>query len=712
MTQKTGFVKLINYRPIFFTFLAFLFGIICSRKVFAGDALYVSVVAVSFALITLACLLYKKWIPIVLIVVSFFAGMGFYFLGTTTFYGKTYDGKQDVVARVTDVVSESDYYYSVVLDDCFIGEEKAKNIVLSVRKDVDIEIKNGDILSFNSYVNKVHLFELGKFNTYYLRNKTAYESSVNSSNLTVTSGNVKVDEKVRAKLKEVLYSNMSEEGAGIAFAALTGDKSSLDDEVKNNFRNSGIIHLLTVSGLHITFLIALLSFVLKKCKVNKYVNFALIFAFLGFYCYICGFTPSVLRASIMGLILILAPIFGKEYDRLTTLSVAGIIILLISPLSAFDLGFLMSFGSVFTIFMLTPPLERLFKKFMPKYFAGAIAVSLSAGLGVLPFYAYFGQDLNLLSILTNVLIIPLFEFVFILLFVSVFIAFIPSMGGVLKLADWGLYGINYVAAFFASTKAKVSLKEFDILINSLIFLMYFVLSYFLMASRKIKALVFSFVACLVSVYALVTNLTTNYYETAAYSITSFNNQSLFLTSKDGKVIFVGDEVSSLDKRFLAVNKINKIDVAFSVGIDEVTASGYVKQAREIGAEKIVLCEVEGEFKEGVYAHKNEANFVEDVLFEYVYINSQCIGLKIDFDNHSIFFATNDFLSYNNLNQIEQRLSGYNFDGAFLGKKYNYAGSVDSKIIFGNFDSDFVDYSHLTYGNLCMDFTNGKIRSLD
>ena len=80
MTQKTGFVKLINYRPIFFTFLAFLFGIFCSRKVFAGDALYVSVVAVSFALITLACLFYKKWIPIVLIVVSFFAGMGFYFL--------------------------------------------------------------------------------------------------------------------------------------------------------------------------------------------------------------------------------------------------------------------------------------------------------------------------------------------------------------------------------------------------------------------------------------------------------------------------------------------------------------------------------------------------------------------------------------------------------------------------------------------------------
>ena len=209
-----------------------------------------------------------------------------------------------------------------MLDDCFIGEEKAKNIVLSVRKDVDIEIKNGDILSFNSYVNKVHLFELGKFNTYYLRNKTAYESSVNSSNLTVTSGNIKFDEKVRAKLKEVLYSNMSEEGVGIAFAALTGDKSSLDDEVKNNFRKSGIIHLLTVSGLHITFLIALLSFVLKKCKVNKYVNFALIFAFLGFYCYICGFTPSVLRASIMGLILILAPIFGKEYDRLTTLSMA------------------------------------------------------------------------------------------------------------------------------------------------------------------------------------------------------------------------------------------------------------------------------------------------------------------------------------------------------------------------------------------------------
>lgn len=713
MTQKIGFVKIINYRPMLFAFLAFLFGIVCSRRIFAGDALYISVVAVSFVLIMIACLLYKKWIPIVLIILSFFVGTGFYFLGTTRFYGKIYEGKQDVIARVTDVINDGDYYCNIVLDDCFIGEEKSKNIILSVKKDLDITIKNGDILSFNAYVNRVRLFELGKFNSYYLRNKTAYEVSINSSNLTtVTSGNIKFDEKVRKRIKDILHLNMSEESAGVAFAALTGDKTSLDSEVKNNFREAGIIHLLTVSGLHITFLIGLLSFVLRKCKVNKYVNFALIFAFLGFYCYICGFTPSVLRASIMGLILILAPILGKEYDRLTTLSVAGFLILLISPLSAFDLGFLMSFGSVGTIFMLTPPLEKIFKKFMPKYFAGAFAVSLSASLGVFPFYTYIGQDLNLLSVLTNVLIIPFFEILFILLFVSVYIAFIPFMGSVLKLADWGFYGINYVANFFASTKAKLSLKEFDILVNSLIFLMYFALSYFFMASRKVKAFVVSILVAVVSVYSLVINLKPQNYESMAYSITSFNNQSLFLTTSDGKVMFLGDAFSYFDERFLSINKIEQVDYVFGVGVNESEIPGFVKKAREFSPEKIVLCDFVGEYKEGVYASKNEASFVNEILFEYIYINSQCLGLKLDFDNISIFFASNNIMSYNNLSEIGQRLSGYSFDGAFLGKKYNYAYAIDSKINFGNYDAEKVSYSHLAYGNLCLNFKKKGVKSLD
>ena len=713
MKQKINLIKIINFRPIFYSFLAFLFGIIVSRELFAGNGLYIALVSVSFALLILGCGLYKKWVPIIVIVVSFFIGTGCYFLSYNTFLGKTYEGKQEVVARVSDVISESDGYYNIVLDDCHVSGENAKNIYLTIKKSGEMEIKNGDIVSFNSYVDHVHLFELKHFQTFYLRNRTAYKSEVSASEVSVIDGNIKLDEKIRHSIKDVLFKNMSDDSAGIAFAMLTGDKTNISDERLNSYSGAGIVHILTVSGLHITFLIAVLSFILKKMKINKFVNFALIAAFLIFYCYICNFTPSVLRASIMGLVLISASLFAREYDKFTALAIAGFLILFINPLSAFDVGFLMSFSSVMVIFLLQRKMEKLFSKFLPKPVASGLALTISAQLGIIPYLAIFGQEFNILSFVINLFLIPIFEVLFILLFASLIIGFIPYIGAVLKLSDWGIYGISYVANFFAGTSARISLKEHDILFVALSGMIVFVLSGLFMVNKKIKALVASILFCVLSSYTLANNLSPYHYTTSAYTLTSYGDQSVFLVSKEGEVAFIGDKISSLDRKFLKSSGILKVDYSFATDVYSTNIDTFIGDSKDIGAKQVVLCEVDASGEDKIIASKNESNFAGTFMFNYVYDGSKFIGIKVDFDNCSIFFASKGNLSYNNLEYLQEFASNNTFDGVFLGNKYYVAQSFSrSKQVFGQYDNEFLSYSHLKYGNLKLDLKNNKVGSLD
>lgn len=713
MKQKISFARIVNFRPLFYGFLAFLFGIISAYRLFGGDAVYISLVTVSLILAISFCMFYRKWMVAILVVLCFFAGSGCYFLAEHCFVGKSYTEKQEVVARVSDDISENSYYYSVVLEDCFISEKADKGIRLSIRKSEGFEIQTGDIISFNSYVNKVHLWEMGDFNSFYVRDNTAYTCVANAEDITLIHGNAKVDEKIRQAIKDVLFENMSAENAGTAFAVLTGDKSVLNEDIEEVYRGTGIIHLLTVSGLHISFLIAMLGFVLKKCKVNKYIRLAITAVFLIFYCYICGFTPSVVRATIMGLVLMCAPMFGREYDKLTSLAVAGFLILFINPLYALDVGFLMSFSCVAAIFLLYNPISKTFKKFLPEYFAKSIAVSLSAQIGILPFLASFGQDLNFLSLIVNVLLVPIFGVLFILLFASTLLSFIPYVGIILKLSDWGFSGIYHVAEFFDGTIAKIRLSNFSPIISAMIFLLMFVLSNFLMVSKKFKALFASIILAGMSVFILVDTLVVPRPSSTASIVCAYDDGSMFLTNKKGEVLYVGNDFYGIHQEFLDENKLTKINYMLAIDVQSVSGKSIIDDLRKNKIQEIYAYKDFTEAKEELVVEKNTAYQAGDYNFEYIFVEESFVGVKIDFDNSSIFFATNKNLSYNAYRYITEEISLWNLDFVYLSTKSDLAPLfVNSGHSFGIYDYEGIGYSYYDDGNISFNFTNGKVRSLD
>lgn len=570
--------KFLNFRYPFYCFLALLFGAVVAKGLYAGVVETIIIVGVALLFVAIMSVCYRKFLPLLMIIVFFFVGNGTFFLGMTSFDNKEYEGEVAVVGRVTDTLFTSEENYSnVLLEDVSIDGEKAKNVRLFVYGNGDVEV--GDILAFSSTVEAVKPFNLGVFNLTNYRNKIGYSSSANFSDIVITEGNMKIDESFRSSVKEALLGNMNERNAYIAYAVLFGDQSGIDDEVDEVYRNSGIVHVLTVSGLHIAFIVGALMLLLKLFKGNKFLSLTIISIVLLFYCYLCGFTPSVVRATIMAIVLLLSRICNRPYDGLNSLAIAGFVIVCFSPLSTVDVGFLMSFFCVMFILLLAKPFTKLLSFVMPRKVASVMAVSISAQIGILPFTASFFSSFNFLSVFANFLVIPIFSIIFPALFVLAFLlSFMSFLGPVLVVFDYAFDLVFIIASFFSSTTLQVPLKPFSLSISTLIVIFFFTLSSFFVVKGIGRLLVCSCVAFMLVLSLIVPYLPTNNFTSISF-VESYSGQMIVLTSKDGGTLYYGDDYYY--QTFSSQDRSYAVDYYLSESINFATADIWKDYGAEV-----------------------------------------------------------------------------------------------------------------------------------
>ena len=236
-------------------------------------------------------------------------------------------------------------------------------------------------------------------------------------------------------------------------------------------------HLLAVSGLHVGIISKILRKSLNFDKKKRWWKFFVIAIFLLFYMYICDYSVSIMRASIMSMIMLISLILGKEYDKFNSISVAGIIIFLINPLVIFDVAFLLSFSCIIAITMLHMPIHKFLLKIkIPEKLSNAMAMSLSTTVGIIMIMAYYFKTLNIISLVANIILIPIFScafsFMFLIAFVSLLIPFIAYI----------LYPLNYVfnvINIIATILGNLSISNFNTLeFNFIAIIIYFVLLLF------------------------------------------------------------------------------------------------------------------------------------------------------------------------------------------------------------------------------------------
>ncbi len=209
--------------------------------------------------------------------------------------------------------------------------------------------------------------------------------------------------------------------AGLLSGMIIGYKDGLDENAYNAFSKAGLTHIMVASGMNVAFIILPLTFIFKKMQIGNLASSILTIAVLILFVFVAGFSASVVRAVIMGIIILLGKIIMRETEIFTSVSVAAIILLLINPFTLFDIGFQLSFSATISLVMFYPKIKKFIdNKYLPNFIADTLAATIAAQIGVVPITLLYFNNFSTISILSNLLVVPLVQVITIIGFIMVF----------------------------------------------------------------------------------------------------------------------------------------------------------------------------------------------------------------------------------------------------------------------------------------------------
>ena len=214
----------------------------------------------------------------------------------------------------------------------------------------------------------------------------------------------------RKKIEVACRETLPAGDAGLLEGLLIGETSRIPQEVKDDFKATGLSHILAVSGLNVTILIITVGAILKLITMDlgatgRLASLILTLSFIVAYMVLTKMMPSVVRAGVMGVAGLTAIWISRPVNPFAALSAAAFVILAVDPAALFDAGFQLSFTATLAILTLTPRIEW-FMTGLPSFAVSALAVTLAAQVGTTPIIAaHFGR-LSLISPLANAIVTP------------------------------------------------------------------------------------------------------------------------------------------------------------------------------------------------------------------------------------------------------------------------------------------------------------------
>jgi len=220
--------------------------------------------------------------------------------------------------------------------------------------------------------------------------------------------------KLGIRLRENIAAAFDSESAPFLIAVLTGERGELRKDVflYSMLRESGVLHCIAVSGMHLTFLISFLTVLLGKGRHTAIICIPVIILFMA----VTGFTPTVVRAGVMQLALCGSIVLRRPYDSHSALALSAAVLTAINPWCCLNVGLMMSFASTLGLLLFSEKLDKClphrsgkeehrFPSSILRYVRSSLTVSLAAMLLTMPITAFYFRQIPLLAPLTNLLIL-------------------------------------------------------------------------------------------------------------------------------------------------------------------------------------------------------------------------------------------------------------------------------------------------------------------
>lgn len=250
----------------------------------------------------------------------------------------------------------------------------------------------------------------------------------------------KFSSDIRNHILNELLKAMPPDDAYMIFAMLFGGYGNISPELLEAFSLTGIIHILSVSGSHISLIAAFLLSLGRLCRLPRPLNLLFLIIFISLYTVLCGCTSPVLRAAAMGLLSAVALTLHKSHEAAHLLSITALIMLLVNPLLLFDISFQLSFASTAgLVYLMTKIRQKLYC--LPRFVADNVALTLSAQIMTLPLIAWYFNTLSFSSLLANLIAVPLLEFIILLSLAASLVIIFPFAAKILFISSSLILGL-------------------------------------------------------------------------------------------------------------------------------------------------------------------------------------------------------------------------------------------------------------------------------
>jgi competence protein ComEC len=359
--------------------------------------------------------------------------------------------------------SSNDRYIAMVNQ---IDETKRSGkILLNVRKDslnhffeIGAHLKIKGSLYKNSLSKNPNQFDYGK----YLENKQIY-AQLYADVTEIQTGSL-IDKDIwyyTSKLRTKIIGNLEKNDfnkaeLNVAIALIMGQQQDISPEIIQDYQFAGAVHILSVSGLHIGFVLLFVTFLLKpfpNTKRGSFIKLLIILVSLSLFGFIAGFAPSVVRSVVMFSFVAIGMYLRRSTNIFHTLLVSILLILLFQPSFLFDVGFQLSYVALFFILWLQPLLAQLWtpKNKIANYFWEILTVSFAAQIGAFPLSIYYFHQFPGLFFVTNLVVIPFLSIIMGLgVLVMVLAAFDVVPLFLSKGLEWSIFILNKIINSIAS----------------------------------------------------------------------------------------------------------------------------------------------------------------------------------------------------------------------------------------------------------------------
>jgi competence protein ComEC len=373
---------------------------------------------------------------------------------------------------------------------------------------------------------------------------------------------------LRKKILENLReSGFNETELSVLHALILGQQQDISPEILQDYRFAGAVHILSVSGLHVAYIYAFLSFLLlffPNNKTGKVVKLILLLLSLWGFAFLAGMAPAIVRAVVMFSFVSVGKFLQRNTNIFHTLLASSVIILLWKPSFLFDVGFQLSYVALFFILWVHPIFTSFWKpkNKIKKYFLEILTVSFAAQIGTFPLSMYYFHQFPSLFFVTNLLILPILSIVMIYgVVITILAAFDITNFYLSKILEYGILIINEIIGFVAEFEPFV-LQDVSFNMGMLIAYYLLVFSFFIwLKTPKYQNLKWVLASVLVvqSVYIVTEIQTKNSSEWIVFN----QSKSTLLAERKGNAMtfFSNDSILNkyLSENYVVDNFIEKTE---------------------------------------------------------------------------------------------------------------------------------------------------------